>query len=153
MDTADRVAQGYEKYPISYSLALAVAAVCFLCTVISLLFWWGAKGQSTLHRQNWQREIERSEELKRERNESRELTEKIRFDHTRDLVKLSVAAEGLARVREKLDAELLAAVDAKLDAEKHRNELERLVDEAKEAKEARSQKRRPTNPGGPAGGQ
>jgi len=128
-----------ETHPIPYFLALTLGAIGILSGVVASLFWWGAKGQSRLYEQNWLREKERSEEIKRERNESREQAESIRFDHTRDLVKLATAAEGLARVREKLDAELLAAVNARLEAEEHRQEAAQYLQEAKKqaAKDAR----------------
>lgn len=104
LDNADRVAQGYEKYPISYSLALAVAAIGVLGFVISILFWWGANGRARLHEQNFRREMERNQDLRRERDKAQEDGERIRREANQDLVKFLLAGESLARLYEDLKA-------------------------------------------------
>lgn len=102
LDNADRVAQGYEKYPVSYSLALAIGAIGVLGTVIVTLFWWGANGRAHLHEQNFRREMERNQDLRRERDKAQDDVERIRREANQDLVKYLLAGESLARLYEDL---------------------------------------------------
>lgn len=104
LDNADHVAQGYEKYPISYSLALAVAAIGILGSVIAALFWWGASGRAALHKENFRREMERNQDLRRERDKAQDDVERIRREANQDLVKFLLAGESLARLYEDLRA-------------------------------------------------
>lgn len=104
LDNADRVAQGYESHPISYSLALSVAAIGVLGTVIVTLFWWGAHGRATLNAQALRREIERSSDLRRERDKAQDDCDRIRRESMQDLAKYLLAGESLARLYEDLRA-------------------------------------------------
>lgn len=102
LDNADRIAQGYESHPISYSLALSLAAIGVLGLVIASLFWWGARGTAHLHEQNWRAERERSARLERECERKDEKYEQLRRESMQDLVKFLLAGESLAKLYDDL---------------------------------------------------
>lgn len=102
LEQTDRMSQGLESHPIPYFLALTLAVVGVLWGTLSTVIWWAARNQRELFKQLHHQERERAQELKRERNEARDKTEEVRADHFRDLVRLTMAAEGLIRMRDEL---------------------------------------------------
>lgn len=104
LDNADRVAQGYESHPISYSLALSIAAIGVLGTVIVSLFWWGAKGQARANDQALRAERDRSSRLERDCERRDERYDQLRRESMQDLAKYLLAGESLARLYEDLKA-------------------------------------------------
>lgn len=100
-DTA-ATAKGLEDRPWPFFLALVIGA---LGTIFGL---WqtgarlAARRERDLYKQLHQQERERAQELKRERDDAREKTERVEREHKQDLVRISMAAEGLIRIQEQL---------------------------------------------------
>lgn len=83
-------------------LAVDVPPTGHLVTAISVLWGalvsvalWGAKGQLRLSEK-------RADELKAERDAERKEADRVRAEHVRDLVKLTIAADGLMQIRNEL---------------------------------------------------
>lgn len=95
----EATAKGLEDRPWPFFLALTLSALSFAVTTYLLSSRAGARRERDLYIQLHQQERERAQELKRERDDAREVTDKVRSEHIRDLVKLTVAAEELVRMR------------------------------------------------------
>lgn len=96
------MSQGLESHPVPYFLALTLAVVGVLWSTLSTVIWWSARGQRELYKQLHDQERGRAQEFKKERNEARDETDRVRTEHMKDLVKLTMAAEGLLRLRDEL---------------------------------------------------
>jgi hypothetical protein len=113
LGSADKVAAGLEARPFPYFLALVIVALMVLWGTLVTVAWRGAKDQARLHETNYRRELERAQELKRERDETRELLHRERSEHLKLTIEVLTTAKGLSRVREELDKEALDVAEAK----------------------------------------
>lgn len=98
LDTA-ATAKSLEERPWPFFLALTLGALSFIFTVYLASSRASARRERDLFKQLHQQERDRAQELKHERDRAREDTDKVRAEHIRDLVKLTVAAEELVRMR------------------------------------------------------
>lgn len=110
-EQTDKLASGLEQRPLPYFLALVISVVGVLWSTLSTVAWWGVKNQFRLHVQMHQRELERGQELKRERDDGKEELGQERRERLKLAMEVVGAAHGLARVREDLDQEALKAAD------------------------------------------
>lgn len=103
IDTA-ATAKGLEERPWPFFLALVIGALGILWAAYVHTQWASARRERDLLKQFHQNERERSHDLRKERDAERERGDKIHADHLRDLVKVVMAAEGLIRMRDELQA-------------------------------------------------
>ncbi len=99
-------AKGLEERPWPFFLALVISALAIVCSVYFGGSRSSARRERDLYKQLHTQAVERSAELKRERDDARGETDQERSKHMRDLVKILLAAEGLVRLKDDLERKL-----------------------------------------------
>ena len=85
--------QSVEQHPIPYFLLVTFSVVGVLWGALSTVVWWAARTQKNLFRELLEKEEKASAALRHERDE-------VRTEHMRDLVALTLATQGLLRIRD-----------------------------------------------------
>lgn len=97
------MSQGFQQAPLPYFLAMSLAAVGVLWSALATILWLGARAAREMFRQQLQREREIAQRLEKEAERSREEADRARREQIAGLVKLTMAAEGLVRIRDELE--------------------------------------------------
>jgi hypothetical protein len=103
---AAATAKELQERPWPFFLALVLSALGFAVAAYLAASRDSARRERDLYKQLHNQALERSAELKHERDDARGETDQERSRHMRDLVKILLAAEGLVRLKDDLERKL-----------------------------------------------